>query len=69
MGDLKIGDKIIVTDVLTSCSDKRIQVMGKVFEVKYVDTILNTFKFQITYNNIQFWVEGIPYSPLMAELV
>lgn len=69
MGDLKIGDKIIVTDVLTSCSDKRIQVMGKVFEVKYVDTILNTFKFQITYNNIQFWVEGIPYSPLMAELM
>lgn len=69
MGGIKIGDKIIVTGVLTSCSDKRIQVMGKVFEVKYVDTILNTFKFEIIHNNRTLWVDGIPYSPLMAELM
>lgn len=68
MGSLRIGDKIIVTKVLTTHPEGAF-IIGEILEITYIDTILDTFPFAIRYDYKKYWVEGVPYSPLMMELM
>lgn len=68
MGSLKIGDRIIVTEVLTSHPEAGF-IIGEIIEISYIDTVLDTFPFAISYNGRKYWVDGVPYSPLMMELM
>lgn len=71
MGSLEIGDYLIVTDVLGSelGINNGICIIGLSLKVEYIDTYLNTYQYKVEYNNRTYWVEGIPYSPLLAELL
>jgi hypothetical protein len=68
LGSLKIGDRIIVTEVLTSHPEASF-IIGEIIEISYIDTVLDTFPFAISYNGRKYWVDGVPYSPLMMELM
>ena len=67
MGNLKVGDEIIVTDVLQICKnlDHLKLTVHKIYSSAPIDIY---FPYQIEVNRILYWVEGIPYSPLMMEL-
>ena len=69
MGGLKIGDKIIITDFLSfiyPCLDYE----GKIAEIIEInENSMFGFPFKVSINNIHFWVDGIPYSSLMMELL
>ena len=69
MGSVKIGDLIIVTSALTSMPEFSNYLIGKVFEIVSIDTVLEGYPYYIRSGDRSFWVEGIPYSPLMLELV
>ena len=67
---MKIGDKIIVTRALGYPVVKaHPDITGQVVVVTYVDNILTSFPYKIKFNNVYYWVEGVPYSPLMLELL
>jgi hypothetical protein len=68
MGSVKIGDFIIVTKVLFSeCENSHLH---KVLKVERIDNLLTGYyPYCVRYNGFEYWVEGIPYSPLMMELV
>jgi hypothetical protein len=77
MGNLKVGDDIIVTKVLSkvSAAIKAKSIIGtkhKIIRIDFIDFIgfeFQTYPYQILINGSTFWVEGIPYSSLMMELV
>lgn len=71
MGSLEAGDFIIVTDVLGSelGLNNGYCIIGLSLKVAYVDTYLSTYPYKVEYNDRSYWVEGLPYSPLMAELI
>jgi hypothetical protein len=68
MGNLKVGDKIIVTKVLQ---------MGKsldhlkftIQEISSIHTPEDYYPYKIEIDTSTHWVEGIPYSPLVLELL
>lgn len=74
MGDLKTGDLIIITNVLLfypknqdkSYREKLINSVHKISEIDWTD---GPFPFKIEAEGGSYWVEGVPYSPLMVELV
>lgn len=68
MGNLKVGDKIIITKVLTPSLSDREKLIGTISTIKYIDVILDSYPFLI-FETQEFWVEGIPYSPLLEELM
>ena len=68
MGNLKIGDKIIVMKVLTSQPDID-YIIGEVLQIEFIDTIFDRFPFAVSYNGRKYWVEGVTYSTLMLELM
>lgn len=75
MGNLKVGDDIIVTKVLCiATAIKAKSIIGtkhKIIQLDFVDFIsfqFQTFPYQILVKGTTFWVEGIPYSSLMEEL-
>lgn len=67
MGHLKIGDEIIVTEVLTSNSYLA-EAIGKPATIVAIDEILPTFPYKILYNDKSVWVEGVLSTPLMEQL-
>lgn len=69
MGSVTVGDLIIVTSALTSMPEFSNYLIGKVFEIVSIDTVLEGHPYYITSGDRSFWVEGVPYSPLMLELL
>lgn len=67
MGYLKIGDKIIVTEVLSSLVNTT-DAIGKPAIILAIDEILPTFPYKILHHGKPVWVEGLLYTPLMEEL-
>lgn len=68
MGDIKVHDKIIVTDALVINDRYVTQLVGVVAVVLRVDTHLKTFPYKVEIDNKCYWVDGIPHSSLMEEL-
>lgn len=68
MGSVTVGDLIIVTSALTSMPHYS-YLIGEVFEIVAIDIILNGYPYKIQVGDRSFWVEGVPYSPLMLELL
>jgi hypothetical protein len=74
VGSIKKGDKVIVTDVLyiqieSKYSFKAKDLISSVHKVLEVDTTGAPYPYKIEVDNSTFWVEGIPYSSLMMELI
>ena len=74
MGDLKTGDLIIVVDVLhyyqiNSYTSKAKSLINSVQEIKQTDCTGCPYPYKIEVGEDTFWVEGIPYSSLMLELL
>lgn len=69
MGDLKSKDLIVVIDVLTSYSDVKKQLIGTVQSILAIDDFANNYKFLVLENSRHYWVDGLPYSSLMMELI
>lgn len=68
MGNLDVGDRIIITEVLTINAKVIEGVVGKSAVILRVDKVLTDYPFKVVVNNRWFWVEGVPYSSLMEEL-
>jgi len=66
MGSVKIGDTIIVTNVLYY--DIHPKIIGRVCKVLFVDTVLLSYPYKIEINDKIHWVEGVLASSLMLEL-
>jgi hypothetical protein len=66
MGSIKVGDLIIITDALTSRTIPDLR--GSIAMVLFIDDVLLTYPYKIKKNGMTLWVEGVPYSPLIAEL-
>lgn len=66
MGSIKIGDTIIVTNVLYF--DTHPKIIGRVCKVLFVDTVLLSYPYKIEINDKIYWVEGVLASSLMLEL-
>ena len=69
MGSVKVMDAIIITDALILNKQSLDEVIGKVAIVRKIDTYLKTYPYKVQIENTFYWVEGIPYSSLMMELV
>lgn len=67
MGGLKVGDKIIVTEVLSSLSNAA-DAIGKSATIIGLDEILPTFPYKILHKGRAVWVEGVLLTPLTEEL-
>lgn len=68
MGDIKVWDRIIVTDALVINERYSGELVGVVAIVLKVDTYLKTFPYKVKIGEWHYWVEGIPHSSLMEEL-
>ena len=75
MGNLKEGDQVIVTMVLyvvnipSKYSSIAKDLISSVHKVVEIDRSGATFPYKIKVGNSTFWVEAIPYSSLMMELM
>ena len=74
MGNLKEGDQVIVTMVFYINIESKYSTIAKdlissVHKVVEIDRTGATFPYKIKVGNSTFWVEGVPYSSLMMELV
>lgn len=74
MGSIREGDRVIVIMVLylnveSKYTTKAKDIMNSVHEVVEVDRTGGTFPYKIEVENSIFWVEAVPYSSLMLELV
>ena len=74
MGNLKEGDQVIVTMVLyinieSKYSTTAKDLMSSVHKVVQVDRSGAPYPYKIKVGKSTFWVEGIPYSSLMMELM
>lgn len=70
MGNLKIGDKIIITKILQP-NNYYNYLIGTVQTIDNIDIYEDPYPYRITIkkSDIFFWVEGVPYSSLMLELL
>jgi hypothetical protein len=68
MGDIKVYDKVIVTDALLLNNRYVKELVGVVAIVLKIDRYLETFPYKVEIDNKLYWVEGIPHSSLMEEL-
>ena len=79
MGNLKEGDQVIVTMVLyvgipsigipSKYSTTAKDLMSSVHKVVQVDRSGAPFPYKIEVGKSTFWVEGVPYSSLIRELM
>ena len=74
MGSLKTGDLIIVTETLhfyrvDRYTTKAKSLINSVQIIVQVDCTGCPFPYKIENGDDSFWVEGIPYSSLMLELL
>lgn len=69
MGSVKVKDKIIITDALVVNKESLNNIIGKTARIIKIDTHLPTFPYKVQIEDTFYWVEGIPYSSLMMELV
>lgn len=74
MGNLKEGDQIIVTRVFspsnfTPYSTIAEDLISSMHKVVQIDRSGAPYPYQIEVGKSTFWVEGVPYSSLMMELV
>lgn len=69
MGSVKVKDKIIITDALVVNKEVLNKIIGKTAKIIKIDTYLPTFPYKVQVEDTFYWVEGIPYSSLMMELV
>lgn len=69
MGSVKVKDKIIITDALVRNKELLNKIIGKTARIIKIDTHLPSFPYKVQIEDTFYWVEGIPYSSLMMELV
>ena len=74
MGSLKTDDLIIVTEVLhfyslDSYTTKAKSLANSVQRIIQVDCTGCPYPYKIKVREDTFWVEGVPYSSLMLELL
>ena len=74
MGSIKEGSQVIVTMVLyinvaSKYSAKAKHLINSVHKVVEVDRTGAPYPYKIKVENSTYWVEGVPYSSLMMELV
>ena len=69
MGNLKVGDKIIITDVLQLGGKSLDHLNFTIQEISSIHTTWDYYPYRIEVGNSTHWVAGIPYSSLMMELV
>lgn len=70
LGGLKIGDLVLITDVLTILNEKKKSLIGSVYKITKIDT--SPFRFPYAVQTSEYgvvWVEGVEPSPLLLELV
>jgi hypothetical protein len=68
MGNLKIGDKIIVTDIL-QVGKSLDHLKFTIQEISSIHSPEDYYPYRIETDTSFHWVEGIPYSPLVMELL
>jgi len=68
MGNLKIGDKIIVTDVL-QVGKSLDHLKFTIQKISSIHSPEDYYPYRIEINNSFHWVEGIPYNSLVMELL
>ena len=64
MGNLKIGDNIIITEALKIFPFPKI--VGEIAMIVHVDD--PPYPYKIIFAKENYWVDGIPYSSLVKEL-
>lgn len=69
MGSIKVKDKIIITDALILNKESLNNIIGKTARIIKIDNHLKTYPYKVQVEDTFYWVEGIPYSSLMLELV
>ena len=71
MGSLRVGDDIIVTDILCIIQPaaKLIGTKHTIIQLDCTDFPFQTYPYKIVVAGKSYWVEGIPYSPLILELM
>jgi len=71
LGNLKVGDKIIVTDVLVfnDHSASQDHLKFTIQEISLIHSPEDCYPYIIETDTALHWVEGIPYSPLVMELL
>ena len=74
MGSIKEGSQVIVTRVLyikieSNYSATAIDLMNSVHKVVEVDRTGAPYPYKIIVEDSTFWVEGVPYSSLILELM
>lgn len=74
MGNLKEGDQVIVMmvfyiNIYSEYSTTAKDLMGSVRKVLQIDRSGAPYPYKIKVGKSTFWVEGVPYSSLVAELL
>lgn len=74
MGNLKEGDQVIVTmvfyiNIYSEYSTTAKDLIGSVRKVLQIDRLGGPYPYKIKVGKSTFWVEGVPHSSLMMELV
>jgi hypothetical protein len=69
MGNLKVGDKIIITDVLQLGGKSLDHLNFTIQEISSIHTPEDYYPYRIEVGNSTHWVAGIPYSSLVVELL
>lgn len=70
---MKVGDYIIVTEVLSINPHKEVYESGILFskqKIIYIDSVglPEYYPYKILFKDRAYWVCGIPYSPVIEEL-
>jgi hypothetical protein len=68
MGDIKVADKIIVTEVLSLNLREWKDLVGEVATVIHIEKYVKSFPYKVEIRGWNYWVEGVPHSSLMEEL-
>lgn len=74
MGGMRTGDLLIVTEVLhyyqvNRYTNKAKSLVNSVHKIIQIDCTGCPYPYKIEVGEDTFWVEGLPYSPLMMELM
>jgi len=65
VGGIAVGSKIIILHSLNRTED----FSGKVGFLIYIYIGCGSWPYKLVVDSVYVWADGVPYSPLMAELV
>lgn len=65
MGNLKVGDDVIITEAIKLHPSEK-TIVGCIAKIVKIDTF--PYPYKVIYIGQYYWVDGIPYSSLAEEL-